>query len=345
MSLVRLSIVDLSVVAPGTSESEALRDSRALAVRAESLGVHRVWFAEHHIGQMGASHHPELLITAVAQATRSIRVGSGAVLMNHASPLMVAERYRQLGAMFPGRIDLGMGRAGTGQLIDLALQQDRRQPAVIDHEQQVAETLAWVHDGFPEGHPFAALPLLPSVPEKPETWLLGSSRQSAHLAAGLGIGYAFAAFINPRDAVQALREYRSAFTPGVSGLAEPRAILAANLTVGEDEADAGRLVASAKGYYARLARGQVGTGVPAAGVALTELSAAELDEPTLPRRGVWPKLLAGSPEQIGEALRELLDASGADEVMAQSMIAQPGDRQESLARLAGVLGVVPRPLS
>ncbi|MEB4613450.1 MsnO8 family LLM class oxidoreductase [Leucobacter sp. M11] len=338
----RLSVVDLSVVAPGSTESDALRDSLDLARHAEALGLHRIWFAEHHIGQMGASHHPELLITAAAAATSQIRVGSGAVLMNHTSPLIVGERFRQLEAMYPGRIDLGMGRAGTGPVIDLALQQDRRQPAQIDHDQQVAETLAWVTGGFPAEHPFAQLALLPSVASRPETWLLGSSRGSAQLAAALGIGYAFASFIHPRDAAQALRDYRAAFRPGASGLAEPRAILAANITVGDDAAAAARLVASPKAYYARLARGNVSTGVPDADTALAELSDAQAAEATLPVDGAWPRFLAGSPDEVRDALGEMVAASGADEVMAQSMVAMPADRLRSLSLLAGALGVTPR---
>lgn len=193
----KLSIVDLGTVAPGTTETDALADALETARHAEAAGFHRVWFAEHHLSRSGASHHPELLIAAAAMVTSRIRLGSGAVLMNHYSPFKVAEMFQQLEALAPGRIDLGMGRATAGPVIDAALRHDRQHPAQVEHEQQVLETLAWLHEAFPADHPFADHPLMPSVPGRPQTWLLGSSSNGSNLAAGLGIGYTFAAFINP----------------------------------------------------------------------------------------------------------------------------------------------------
>lgn len=179
----KLSIVDLGTVAPETTEIDALRDALATARHADRLGFHRIWFAEHHLGPSGASHHPELLIAAAGMQTHGIRLGSGAVLMNHYSPFKVAEMFKQLEAMFPGRIDLGMGRASGGRVVDLALQQDRRAAPEDRHAERVHETLAWLYDAFPDGHPFAGHRLLPSVRHVPQTWLLGSSPGSANLAA------------------------------------------------------------------------------------------------------------------------------------------------------------------
>lgn len=130
----KLSIVDLGTVAPGSTESRALADSLETARHAEAAGFHRIWFAEHHLSRSGASHHPELLIAAAATQTSRIRLGSGAVLLNHYSPFKVAEMFSQLEAMAPGRIDLGMGRATAGPVIDLALQQNREQPAQVSHQ-------------------------------------------------------------------------------------------------------------------------------------------------------------------------------------------------------------------
>ncbi|MGC5248199.1 LLM class flavin-dependent oxidoreductase [Gordonia sp. DT219] len=124
----KLSIVDLGTVAPGTTETDALADALATASHAENLGFHRVWFAEHHLSRSGASHYPELLIAAAATITSSIRLGSGAVLMNHYSPFKAAEMFQQLEALAPGRVDLGMGRATAGPVLDAALQQNRQHP-------------------------------------------------------------------------------------------------------------------------------------------------------------------------------------------------------------------------
>ncbi|WP_024793951.1 LLM class flavin-dependent oxidoreductase [Tomitella biformata] len=335
----RLSVVDLGVVAPGTDEKQALADSIQLARHVEELGFHRIWFAEHHVSAMGASHHPELLIAAVGALTSRIRVGSGAVLMNHYSPFKVAEMFKQLEAMFPGRVDLGMGRATAGPVIDMALQRDRQHPAQPDHTQQVAETLAWLHGGFPDEHPFATSRVLPSVPEVPQTWLLGSSPSGSNLAAGLGIGYTFAGFINPPGAASALRNYRQQFRPQEFGLQQPRAILAVNVTVGDTATDAQRLVGSPKAYYARLYRGDTGTLVPAADVAASELTQAERDQPTSIVNGQWPQFVAGDPGQVRATLEQMVEESGADEVMVQNLIADPVDRQHSHTLLAEAFGL------
>ena len=148
--------------------------------------------------------------------------------------------FTQLEAMAPGRIDLGMGRATAGTAIDLALQQNREQPAQVSHQQQLTETLAWLYEDFPEGHPFAGHPLsdarAPGV-GVPQTWMLGSSSGGSALAGVLGIGYTFAGFINPNGSVPALRTYRSMFQPQGHGPDRPRAMLAVNITVGEDRED------------------------------------------------------------------------------------------------------------
>src|SRR5690606_8068490 len=156
--------------------------------------------------------------------------------------------------MFPGRIDLGMGRATGGPVVDLALQQNRQQPHHADHQQQVLEVLAWLYGAFPEDHAFHGPTLAPSVPSNPQTWLLGTSPNGSNLAAALGIGYTFAGFINPPAAASALRRYRAAFQPQGFGLEEPRSILGVNVTVGETTEEGRYLAGSAKGFYSRLAR-------------------------------------------------------------------------------------------
>ncbi|GAA0965175.1 LLM class flavin-dependent oxidoreductase [Actinocorallia libanotica] len=335
----RLSVVDLGLVAPGGDEKQALADSVRFAAHVERLGFHRIWFAEHHANAMGASHHPELLIAAVGARTSRIRVGSGAVLMNHYSPFKVAEMFKQLEAMFPGRVDLGMGRATAGPVIDLALQRDRENPAHADHLQQVAETVLWLHGGFPDDHPFAGPRLMASVPEVPQTWLLGSSPGGSDLAAGLGIGYTFAGFINPQSAAPALRAYRERFRPRGFGLSGPRAILGVNVTVAETEHEAERLVGSAKAYYARLRRGRFDTLVPSADEAARELTPSERDEPTSIAAGRWPRFIAGDPDQVRATLERMAAESGADEIMIQNMIAEPADRHRSHELLATAFGL------
>lgn len=340
----KLSIVDLGTVAPGTTETDALADALATAEHVEAAGFHRIWFAEHHLSRSGASHHPELLIAAAATRTSRIRLGSGAVLMNHYSPFKVAEMFQQLEAMVPGRIDLGMGRATAGPVLDLALRRDRQQPVRDDHEQQVLETVAWLYGAFPEDHPFAGHPLMPTVPRVPQTWLLGSSPDGSELAAGLGIGYTFAGFINPRAAAPALRHYRQRFRPRGFGLDAPRSILAVNVTVGDTPAEGRHLVRSAKGFYARLGRAGRGAGavlVPTPQDAAREMTGAEDDEPTGIVDGRWPRFVAGGPDDVRATLEQMLEHSGADELMVQNLIADPTDRRRSHDLLASAFGLRP----
>lgn len=276
--------------------------------------------------------------------TSSIRLGSGSVLMNHYSPFKVAEMFKQLEAMAPGRIDLGMGRATAGPVIDLALQQNRENPAKADHQQQVLETLTWLHESFPEEHPFTGHPLMPSVPEVPQTWLLGSSPNGSNLAAGLGIGYTFAGFINPPGAAPALRHYRENFQPQGFGLDSPRAILSVNVTVGDTDAEGLHLANSPKGFYARLSRAGRGAGdvtVPAAQQAEQEMTAEQMSEPTSIVDGRWPRFVAGDPETVRATLEQMIEESGADEIMVQDLIADPAARRRSHELLAQSFGLTP----
>src|SRR5579859_7068162 len=210
----RLSVLDQSPIAEGSTGVDALHNTLDLARLADRLGYHRYWVAEHHGGPMLASASPEALIGPIAAATTGIRVGSGGVMLPHYSPFKVAETFTILSALYPGRIDLGLGRAaGTDPLTTFALQRDRRQASPDDFPQQLAELLGYLEQTLPEDHPFARLaPTLPGRPELPSVWLLGSSPQSAIWAAQLGVPYAFADFINPGGA-EIAGHYRERFEP------------------------------------------------------------------------------------------------------------------------------------
>jgi len=339
VSAPRISIVDLATVEPGRSEADALRDSLQTARQAEALGYHRIWFAEHHLTSGHASHNPEVLIAVAAALTREIRVGSGAVLLNHYSPFKVAEVFQQLAALFPGRIDLGLGRATAGALVDMALRRDRSSRPVDDHAQQVSEVLACLYHAFPADHPFAARPLMASVQRPPETWLLGSSPASGGLAAALGLPYAFASFITPGYAATGLRAYRDGFRASGFGSDEPQAMLAVNVTVADSEAQAQRLALCPKGFLGRLGRGEEDRGVPTPEEAIVELSPAARDEPTRIIDGRWPRFVAGDPEGVRATLEEMLAVSGADELMIQDLIADPAERWHSHALIAAAFAL------
>ncbi len=173
----RLSVLDQSPIPEGSTGAEALRNTLDLARTADRLGYHRYWVAEHHGGGMLAGPAPEVLIGPIASVTERIRVGSGGVMLPHYSPLKVAESFSLLSGLFPGRIDLGLGRAsGTDPVTTHVLQRDRRQAPPDDFFDQLAELLAYLDGSLPADHPFKRLEAtLPGRPEKPEPWLLGSS--------------------------------------------------------------------------------------------------------------------------------------------------------------------------
>ena len=201
----RLSVLDQSPISEGMTGSQALRNTIDLAQLTDALGYHRYWVAEHHGGPMLAGPSPEALIGPIASATERIRVGSGGVMLPHYSPFKVAETFSVLAGLYPGRIDLGLGRAaGTDPMTTHALQRDRSKAMPDDFPQQLAELLAYYEGKIPISSPLARLAkVLPGRPETPEPWLLGSSPQSAVWAGELGLPYAFADFINANGAESA----------------------------------------------------------------------------------------------------------------------------------------------
>lgn len=330
----KLSIVELASVGPGSDVENALEEALVTTRHAEAHGFERVWFAEHHGGASAASSTPEVMIAAAGARTSKIRIGSGTVLLNNYSPYKVAETFQVLEALYPGRIDLGLGRATSGQIIDAALLQVRSARPGDDHPDRLAEVLAWLNDSFPADHPFSAQPLMPTVRHRPEPWLLGSSPGGSDLAAELGIRYCFAGFINPNSAATALRNYREKFQPGPAGEDEPRAMLAVNVAVGEDENDAARLIASAKGFYAKLARDGAGAKIPSPEQAFSETPPELLAEPTVIEDNFWPRFISGDQDQVKRTLDRMVSESGADELMIQNLIAEPNDRRASHERLS-----------
>ena len=212
----KLSVVDQSPVSTGMSQAQALRNSIELARLCDRLGYERYWMAEHHGMELIATSAPEVMIALIAEATTSIRVGSGAVLLPHYSPLKVAEVFRTLHALFPGRIDLGVGRAPGGEALEafaLRRTRDKAQFEVDDFPNQLLELLAFLRGGFPADHPFGTIRVTPEAPGAPEVWLLGSSVWSAQVAAQLSLPYAFAHFINPAGTRLCVGRYQAAFDP------------------------------------------------------------------------------------------------------------------------------------
>jgi len=327
----RLSVLDQSPIAEGSSGPQALRNTIDLAQLADRLGYHRYWVAEHHGGPMLAGPSPEALIGPIAAATSAIRVGSGGVMLPHYSPLKVAETFSVLAGLFPHRIDLGIGRAaGTDPMTTFALQRDRRSAAPDDFPQQLAELLGYLYDRMPEDHPFARLArTLPGLPERPEPWLLGSSPQSALWAAELGLPYAFADFINPHGAeIAAL--YRERFAEHEHAAVRPQVAIGAWVICAESDEEAQRLAASGRMTFTLLRRGQL-IAVPPPEKALAFLAA---DERTPGQPRAERRAIVGSPATVRAELEEVVSRYGAEEAIVVSITYEHDARRRSYELLA-----------
>src|SRR5947207_15615205 len=213
-SMPPLSVLDLSFVTSAGSGSAALRNSLDLAQLADRLGYTRYWLAEHHNLPSIASSAPDIMIGQIAAVTQRMRVGSGGVMLPNHAPLMVAERFKVLEALFPGRIDLGLGRApGTDPVTSYALRRRQDTEGEDDFLQRFQELMLFERNGFPEGHPFRAVRAMPQDVPLPPIWLLGSSGYSAQLAGMIGAGFSFAHHFSDYDPVAAMLAYRAAFKP------------------------------------------------------------------------------------------------------------------------------------
>jgi luciferase family oxidoreductase group 1 len=331
----RLSVLDQSPIAEGSTGAGALRNSIDLAQCAEEAGYHRYWVAEHHGTPMLACASPEVLIGAIAASTGRIRVGSGGVMLPHYSPLKVAETFSMLSALYPDRIDLAVGRApGSDPLTAFALQRDRRHPAPDDFPQQLAELLAYVWDRMPADHRFARLTALPGRPARPEVWLLGSSPQSGEWAAELGLPYAFADFINPRGAAIAAH-YRQHFTTSVVNPA-PQVTAAAWVLCAETDAEAERLASSSRMAFTLFLQGTL-IPVPAVDTALDFLARHPGSVEALGRRR---RSIVGSPATVRSGIEELAAEYAADEVMIVTITHDHAARRRSYELIAQAFGVL-----
>jgi luciferase family oxidoreductase group 1 len=325
--VIRLSVLDQSPVSEGSTGAQALHNTIDLARLVDGLGYHRYWVAEHHGGPMLAGPSPEALIGPIAAATEHLRVGSGGVMLPHYSPLKVAETFSLLSGLFPGRIDLALGRApGTDPITMIALQRDRRQPAPHDDfDQQLAELLGYLDDSLPSDHPFKRLGrVLPGLPERPEAWLLGSSSDSAIWAGQLGLPYAFADFINP-DGAAIAELYRERFVPSPT-LAEPRLAIGVWAIAADTDEEAERLAASSRMAMTLLRQGRL-IPVPPVEKALRFLA----------QQGVTPhrrRAVLGAPATVRAGIEGVAREYGAEEAIVVTITYEHEARRRSYELLA-----------
>jgi luciferase family oxidoreductase group 1 len=331
-----LSVLDLSPIPSGSTAGDALRNTLDLARHAEALGLGRYWLAEHHNAGGLACPAPEIMIGQVAATTRSIRVGAGGIMLPNHTPLKVAETFRVLHALFPGRIDLGLGRApGTDPRTAAVLRRSRAALDVDDFPEQLAELTRYLDEDDPPRTGFnGTIRAVPIHVPSPELWLLGSSEAGgALLAARRGLGFAFAHHINPEDSVRVLRRYREAFVPSL-GRRAPWAILALAVVCAETDVAAKRLASSGELAMVRFLQGIRDRPLPSVDEALAHRYDAH--EEAL-RAGRGSHLIVGGVATVRERLGVLVEASGADEVMVLTHVHDHAARKRSYELVAEAL--------
>jgi luciferase family oxidoreductase group 1 len=325
----RLSILDQSPISSNQTPKDALNESLKLAQAGDALGYTRYWIAEHHDLPGLACSAPEVMLGYIGANTSRIRIGSGAVLLPHYKPYKVAEVYHMLATLFPDRVDIGIGRApggsaeATNALSDNFLQQVYKMPDLVK------DLLHFLHHDFPDDHEFSRITAAPFPPQKPEPWLLGTSKKSAILAGENGLAYAFGQFMSDQDGSAILQQYLDAFKPSRHGQ-KPKIILTVSVICAETERQAEEIALSPLIWSVQRGKGE-GRTVPSISEAKaykpSEKEMEEIDQ-------MKEKMIIGSPEMVKMRLNELQSQYLADEMMLVTITHDPIDRIRSYELVA-----------
>ncbi len=328
---VPLSILDVIPVGEGHTPSSAIAASMRLVREAEALGFARYWFAEHHNMPTIASSAPEVLITQAASLTQRIRVGAGGIMVPNHAPLHIAEVFKTLEALYPGRIDLGLGRApGTDPLTASAL---GRSASERELNEKLVDLFSFANDAFPDGHRFASIMAQPSDVEFPAIWMLGSTSTGAGIAAQLGLGFAFAGHFNMAEADGAARVYHEHFQP-VGKLTKPELMMAVAVICGETDEHAQWLAGPYRVGVARMLTGNPGPLPSFASAAAYSMSPVEKAALSRFEYGA----IIGGPTTVTEQLAKVAEKYRASEIMLSTLIPEPDERLASWRRVMRARG-------
>jgi luciferase family oxidoreductase group 1 len=328
----RLSVLDQSPVAAGSTPAEALQNSIGLARRVDELGYTRFWMSEHHAMDTLACTAPEIMLARIGAETKRIRIGSGGIMLPHYTSLKVAEVFRMLHALYPGRVDLGIGRApGGGPVEAMALRRNRKVQPVDDFPEQVSELLAFLNGEFSESHPFSKVLVSPEMPGAPDVWMLGSSMWSSAAAVEFGLPYSFAHFFSPVATRAAIETYMRGFRDGVRR-ERPEATVAVGVICAETQEEAEYLASSVRLLQRRIRQGDRRP-VASPEDALRELRL--LGEIPM-EEGEWPRYFVGTPAKVREQLEGMAGALGIGELVVNTIVWDHAARVRSYELLAGV---------
>lgn len=315
--MLKLGVLDQVYISEGQNATEGLQQSTRLAQATEGLGYTRYWVSEHHAMRALAFSSPEVLVAHLAAATNRIRVGSGGIMLPHYSAYKVAENFRLLEALHPGRIDLGLGRAPGGMpLATRALQQDKYVD-VNKYPQQVLDIIGFLYNSIPAGHPFEKLVTSPVISTAPEIWLLGSSGESARIAATLGTSYAFAEFFGTPGGEQATQHYNENFEPNHVLEDRPRSMIATLVICAETEEEANELAKSSDLLFLGIRTGLEIPFLPSVKTAInypyTEMDLQHIDQ-------IRKRRIIGTPVQVKEQLLQMSKDFHVGEILINSPI-------------------------
>ena len=325
----RLSVLDQSPIISGHTAVQAVHETLRLAKAVEKLGYHRYWLAEHHSIAALGDPCPEILLTRMAAETSTLQVGTGGILLPYYSPFKVAEQFRMLEALYPGRLDLGIGRAPGGDRMTTLAMGEGRYSGAEHFAEQVQYLVAYLDNALPAEHPFAGVKVMPEVPTAPRVWLLGSSDYSGALAAQLGLRFAFAHFISADGGETVMREYKRRYQPSRRE-PEPHSLLCVSAICADTDEEAERLAASIDLRRLNMDHG-VNTAVPS----YEEARAYPYTEAD--RRRIAHnrrRLVLGAPDTVRARLLELAEAFEADELMVVTITGDYDTRLKSYERLA-----------
>lgn len=335
----KLSVLDQSPASAGSSQHLAIRESLALAALSDRLGYHRYWVSEHHNSDSIVGTAPEILMAAIGATTARIRIGSAGVMLPHYSALKVAEQFRVLEGIAPGRIDLGVGRApGSDQRTAFAL--NPHQNAAEDFPQQVLDLQAWVSGApLPEGHAFRGIKAHPLGPTQPQLWILGSSDYGAQLAAHFGLPYAYAYFFTEgRGTEQALQIYRQRFRPS-EGHPRPQATICVWALAADTDAEARRLLMTREHWRIGFEKGLRTPLVSPEDAAAAYAGYGDAERATID--SLRSKAIVGTGAAVATRLRELATKFALDEIVVNTWTHDATARQHSYQLLATEFGLVP----
>jgi luciferase family oxidoreductase group 1 len=337
LAALRLSVLDQSPIRKGGTPADAVRETLELAQLCDRLGYHRYWLAEHHSSEALAGSTPEVLITRVAGLTERMKIGSGGVMLPHYSALKVAENFRMLETLFPGRIDLGIGRApGSDQRTMRVLAAGKpnwNDPS--DYPVQVRDLMAWLHDALPDKHAATGVTAQPVGTSAPDIWLLGSSDDSAALAAHFGLPFCYAHFINPDGGDGVTRAYRAHFRPSAL-YPEPRAMMAMGVMCADSDEEADLLSKSRELWAMRLrTQNEPGPFPP-----VEEALEAEKDPRTRTfMQAMRRRAVTGSPAAVRAGIEDHATRYQVEEIMLVTICFDFAKRKRSYKLIAGEFGL------